>query len=329
MIPVGKRNRQWRVIGTALGFLCLWAGLQVGVSRADEEYVLGPEDVISITVWEHPELSRTVAVRATGEITVPPLGGVPAAGKTTTVLARDLERQFYNVLRQTTQVTISVIAFNSKKVYLAGQVGAPGRYSFERIPDLVDLLGQAGGLGPTADLTAIRIMRRKGATEQSFTVDVTRAMEAGEQAGLPELQAGDVVFVPTSAGVPGGTAAGLAGGNAVYVLGSVGRPGAIPAGNKIDLFQALSMAGGLTPDADLHRVEILAQDGRGGPYLVRVDLEKEILAGRGGPSLRPGDSIRVPSQTRGLGHQAWGAARTALGVSRDVLNLFLIRNVLK
>lgn len=301
-------------------------GNPLGVSVAQaSEYVVGAEDVLSLTVWEHPELSRTVAVQADGTITLPPIGAVPAAGKTTSTLARDLEGRYYSVLRITTQVTVSVIAFNSQKVFLAGQVATPGRFSFEVMPNLVDFLGMTGGLGAGADLSRVRILR-KGAVGQgteTVNIDLTKAVQEGDMSGVPSLQSGDVVFVP---GVLAGSAMG--GENVIYVLGEVVRPGPYSATPGLDLARVLSLAGGVTPMGDMGKVEVLSGGGKEGGFRVRIDLNKEIEAGRGGVDLRAGDMVVVSSRQSGAAGQAWGLFRETLGVSRDVLNLFLIKDVL-
>lgn len=288
-----------------------------------QEYVIGSEDVLSLTVWEHQELSRTVAVRADGSITVPPVGDIPAAGKATSALAREIESRFYNVLRLTTQVTISVVAFNSQKLFLAGQVNTPGRYSFEVLPNLVDFLGMAGGLGPTADLSRVRVLRNGGQEpNKTLTVDLTRAMTDGDMSGVPPLQTGDVVFVP------GGSAGGQTGPDVIYVLGEVARPGPYNAMPGMNLPRLLSVAGGVTPMGDMSRIEVLSAAGKEGGFRVQVDLRREMEAGRTGLTLRSGDTVLIPARGSGGGTRAWGVMRETLGVSRDILNLFLIRNVL-
>lgn len=318
-----RRRERWGRRFVVLAFFLL--GLGGGLARGAEEYVLGPEDVISITVWEHPELSRTAVVRANGAVTLPPLGDLPAAGKTTSTLARDLERQMYSSLRQTTQVTVSVVAFNSRKVFLAGQVTSPGRYSFEQMPDIVNLLGQAGGLGAGGDLSQVRILRRGDQGEQTLQVDLNKAIKAGDLSGLPTLQTGDVVFVPPTVGAGGGASIG----DAVYVLGEVARPGSYSTGAGVDLIQALGLAGGATANSDLSAVEVLARDSGGGSYLLKVNLEEKLKTGSGGPEIHAGDTIRVPSRTTSPAYQAWNVLRAGLGTTRDVLNLVLIRDALK
>lgn len=303
----------------------LLAPAGAGPVRAAVEYIIGAEDVLALTVWEHPELSRTVVVRMDGTITLPPLGDITAVGKATAELARDVEARIYSTLRVTTQATVTVVAFNSRKVYLAGQVTAPGRYSFEEMPGLLDLLGAAGGLGATADLAAVRILRRKeGGNPETITVDLATAVQTGDVSTVPKLQPGDVVFVP---GVAAGGLAGTAG-SGVYVLGEVLRPGAYAALPGANLLQILALAGGLSSRADLSQVLVLGTDPEGGVFRVKVDVRREMETGGRGPEVRPGDTVVVPAFQAGTATQAWAVLRESLGISRDVLNLFLIKDVL-
>jgi polysaccharide export outer membrane protein len=299
-----------RRLAAAIGLIAVLGG---GSARGEAEYLLGPEDVVSITVWEHPELSRTAVVRADGTLTLPPLGDVAAAGKSTTVLARELESRIYNVLRLSTQATVSVVSFNSRAVYLGGQVASPGRYAFETIPNIMDLLSMTGGLSPQADLSRIRILRKgeKGAPT-TLTVDLSHTVQTGDLTGVPPLEPGDVIFVPGAAG-PGQAM----GAEVVYVLGEVARPGSYTATPGMGVLQLMSLAGGMTPRADMGGVEVLAQAGADGDYLVRIDLNREIREGRSGLPLKPGDTVIIPSRS-GIGG-AWGILREALGTTRDVL----------
>jgi polysaccharide biosynthesis/export protein len=296
-------------------------------ARATEGYLIGAEDVLSLTVWEHPELSRTVVVRADGTITLPPLGDIPAAGTTTDALARTIEARVYGTLRFTTQATVSVIAFNSRKIYLAGQVTSPGRYGFEEIPGLVDLLGSAGGLNATADLSAVRILRRtEGAGPTTLTVDLSTAVQTGDLRSVPKLESGDVVYVPAAAA--GGTGP-VAGSGGIYVMGEVLRPGAYSPLPGMSLMQLLAIAGGLSPRADVSRVLILGTDPSGGSFRVKVDLGREMETGGRGPEVRLGDTVIVSSLEAGPVAVTWNVMRETLAVSRDVLNLFLIQDVVK
>jgi polysaccharide export outer membrane protein len=313
-------------LGVLLALVVL-AAAGPGPARAMEGYLLGAEDVLSLTVWEHPELSRTVVVRADGTITLPPLGEVVAAGKAPAELARTIEARIYNTLRVTTQATVSVIAFNSRKVFIAGQVTSPGRYGFEEIPGLVDLLGSVGGLSTAADLSAIRILRRKeGTGPETITVDLSKAVQTGDLSVVPKLESGDVIYVPGAVG--SGTGQMVAGGG-VFIMGEVLRPGAYGSLPGMDLVQLLAIAGGLSPRADLSQVMILGTDPAGGPFRVKVDLRREMDTGGRGPEIRIGDAVIVAPLEAGSVAIAWSVLRESLGISRDVLNLFLIKDVLQ
>jgi hypothetical protein len=90
----------------------------------------------------------------------------------------------------------------------------------------------------------------------------------------------------------------------------------------------LSLAGGTTPDADLSGVTVIAPSGgAGGGYRVRVDLGREMRAGRGGVAVRPGDTIMVPPRGPSVAGTTWTLVREALSVSDDILNLVLIHDV--
>jgi polysaccharide biosynthesis/export protein len=296
----------------------------VGSALAAEEYILNPEDVISISVWNRPDLSRTGAIRGGGEITFPPLGDVRAAGVSAASLGRTIEEQLTEILRTPTQVTVEVVAYNSRRVTVSGAVTSPGRFSFETIPSIVDVLGAAGGLGAGADLSRVQVFRREGERQSAQTVDLTSALQSGDFSALPALAPGDVVYVPTVAG-PGGTESP----NSVYISGDVARPGAYGIGSGLDLLKVVSLAGGTLPTADLGGVQIVGKDAAGKSFVVLVDLQRYLDRGDANFVVQPGDAVRVPSRTHAKLGMGWVAAREALGLSRDVLNLFLIKDVLR
>ncbi|MDM7913943.1 MAG: polysaccharide biosynthesis/export family protein, partial [Candidatus Eisenbacteria bacterium] len=287
------------------------------------EYTLGPEDVLNIGVWDRPELSRTVTVQGNGAITFPPIGEVPAAGKTVTALERDLENRLNDFLRRPTQVNVSVAAFNSRYVVVSGAVTTPGRIGFEKMPDLVQVLGTTGGLGAGGDLSRVQIFRENAPAGQSpLTVDVASAMAGGSVTNLPALQAGDVIYVPP---IPiAGTGVAGPSGTSVYVSGEVARPGAYGVVPGLDLIRVLSLAGGALPTGDLRHVQVLGQDANGSSYVVVVDVKKGLDEGGTAFPVQAGDAIHVPKPPMTAARATWGATRVLLGASRDLLNFFLI-----
>lgn len=289
---------------------------------AADEYRIGTDDVVSITVWERPDLTRQVVVRASGQISFPPVGEVQAAGETLTSLSRILEQRLYDFLRRPTQVTVEMVSFLSQRVTVAGAVTNPGRLSYEKIPGLVEVLGSAGGLSPGADLSRIQIIRTEGDRQIVTNVDLAQGILQGELSNIPGLRPGDVIFVPS-------TAVEAAGGmTPAYVTGDVVRSGPVSIGSGMDLLKVLSLVGGTLPTADLGRVQVVGSQPGGEPFVAEVDVNHFLETGRTNFLVRPGDAVRVPSRSRTLAG-AWTVARDVLGVSRDVLNLILISDVLK
>lgn len=291
--------------------------LLVGVAAAEDKYRIGPGDVLAISVWERPELTRTVMVRQSGVVTFPPIGEVQASDRTSASLARALEARLNDFLRRPTQVTVEIAAFNSQRVTVAGAVGTPGRISFERIPSLLEVLGAAGGLGPLADLSRVQIYRVEDGEERSITVNLGESFRTGEMSEIPALATGDVIYVPS-------VSADLGGGTSAYVVGEIARPGAYPVGQGMDLLQLLAQAGGAAPSGDLRRVEVISSGENGSSaYTVTVDLQKYLDGEAAGFEVRPGDTVRiVPRQGGGIGF-GWAVTREVLAVSRDILSLVL------
>ncbi len=295
--------------------------LVVSTSTAQEvDYVIGPGDVLSISVWRHPELDRNVVVRSNGRITFPPVGELIAAGQSPSELGRDLSLRLRDFTRETTQVTVSIEQHNSRSVYVTGQVAAPGRYSFERIPDILQLLTEAGGALPSADLSNVSIIRPTATGPEVIGVDVGSYMRGRRRDPLPELRPGDTVDVPSLIG--GG---GLGGPGAVYIFGQVGAPGAYPAGEGLDLMQLVSLAGGTTPAARLDEVSVVMDGGRGGQVVAKVDLGGVIEHGTATPfTLQAGDRVFVPEAGTGVGGRILGGITTVLNWSRDIMSAYLL-----
>ena len=126
------------------------------------DYVLGPEDVIQVSVWLHPELERSLTIRADGSVTLPPVGDLKAGGLTPKEFADRASDRLSSYLRQTTTVTVTVTQYMSRSVFVQGAVAKPGRFGFENIPTLVDLLAQAGRALPGANLAGVQVVRGVG-----------------------------------------------------------------------------------------------------------------------------------------------------------------------
>lgn len=284
-----------------------------------EDYVLGPEDVVAVSVWLHPELERSVTVSADGNITLPPVGEIKAAGLTPKQLGERIADRLSAYLRQTTTVTATVTRFMSRSVFVTGSVASPGRYGFERIPSLVEVLGASGGAQTGANLDQVQVVRTENGVRRTLQADVASAMRAGDTSGLPELRPGDTVIV--SGVLPGGgPGPGLAPGEGAGVLGEVNRPGLVPVGGGADLWAVLAAAGGTTVRANLRDVRVLTRTESGTSVTVH-DLREVLDRGSRAPvTVRSGDVVVVLPK----GANVWAGLVSVLSVSRDLLNVAVL-----
>jgi polysaccharide export outer membrane protein len=288
------------------------------VARA-EDYVLGNEDVLAVSVWLHPELAASVTINADGNVTLAPVGEIHAAGLTTKQLGEKMADRLSAYLRQTTTVTVTVTQFMSRSVFVTGGVARPGRYAFERIPTLVDVLGQAGGALPAVDLSQVQVVRKEGSQRRSIPADLATALRTGDPSGLPELKPGDTIVVPGPS-TPGSAVTG-----GVAVLGEVNRPGFSAASGELDVWSALAGCGGLTAKGNLADVRVLSR-GEAGITVTRLDLRTVLDKGSRAPvPLHSGDVVVV----MGKGASLWSGFLGVLTVSNTALNTAVLVDYLR
>jgi polysaccharide export outer membrane protein len=162
-------------------------------------YVIGPEDVLDIAVWNNPEITRTVPVRPDGKISLPLLNDVQAAGFTPMQLRENLTKALAAYLAQPA-VSVLVREIHSVKVTVIGQVKTPGRYELKGRATVLDVLAMAGGLNEYAARTRIVVLRQEMTTTRQipFPYDKLTAKNASKSGAQGNfcVQPGDVVLVP-------------------------------------------------------------------------------------------------------------------------------------
>jgi len=320
-------RRSWlAVLGVALALVTLLSSKPAGA----DEYQIGAEDVLQVSVWMHPELERAVTVGADGNITFPPVGDLKAAGQTPNQLATRLADRLSSYLRQTATVTVTVTQYLSQSVFVSGGVARPGRYGFERLPGVVDVINQAGGSVPGAILSQVQVIRREGDLRRSQTADVERALRDGTDAGLPALRPGDTVVVPVEAarGAAGGAGGGeVTGAGSVGVLGEVTRPGLYTVGGGQDVWMVLAAAGGLTARGNLGDVRVIRPKDSG-TSVFGVNLKDQLARGAREPFVvHTGDVVFVNGT--GAWSASWAALTQLLSISRDLVNVVVLADYLK
>ena len=157
---------------------------------------IGPQDVLDISVFQVPELSKTLEVSDTGTINFPLLGEITAAGKTPEELERELTSKLAADYLQHPVVTVLVKESNSQRVTISGAIDKPGIYPIKGPTSLMQIVALAGGFKDESDSTVL-ILRQKGGSRMAARYDVAE-IEAGRTKD-PFLQANDVVVAGTSA----------------------------------------------------------------------------------------------------------------------------------
>lgn len=298
-----------------LTLLAVFGLLLVCLPAVAEDYVLGPEDVVQVSVWLHPELERALTLDANGNVTLPPVGEIKASGLTPKQLSDKISDRLSSYLRQTTTVTCTVTQFMSRSVFVQGAVAKPGRYGFERLPSVADALSQAGGAITGADLAAVQIVRKEGSARRTLSADLSAALRTGDTSALPELKAGDTIIVPGTGA--SGSSSGVEG---VGVLGQVAKPGLYSVGNGQDLWTVLALAGGVTDRGNFSDVRLLTRT-ESGQAVAIVNLREVLEKGSRAPvTVKPGDVVVVMAK----GPNVWTAFTGILALSRDALNLAVL-----
>jgi len=157
------------------------------------DYRIGPDDELAISVWHEPELSQAVVVRPDGMITLPLLNNIKVAGLTPEEMQILLTEKFKPVVNEP-QVTVSVKAIKSRKVFLVGNAGKQGAYALNGRMTVLELLAEAGGLNPFAKSKSIYVLRKENGREVRLRFDYKKAL-SGKGVNL-ELVPGDMVVVP-------------------------------------------------------------------------------------------------------------------------------------
>ena len=159
-------------------------------------YKIGPMDVLDISVFKVPELSRTVNVSDTGTINLPLVGEIPASGMTTQQMERSLASRLGAKYLQNPQVTVIVKEYNSQRVTISGEIKSPGVYPLKGKTSLLQVVAMAGGFQESSNSTVL-VLRQSEGKRSAAKFDVSDIQKG--RAEDPTLQAGDVVVAGTSA----------------------------------------------------------------------------------------------------------------------------------
>lgn len=312
-------RRCGRIELSLAAFLMVLLALQVGA----QEYLVGPDDVVRITFWQQPDLNTTSRVRQDGKISLPVLGEIEAAGLSLRELEENIVKGISVYNREISQARVEIVEYNSRKVFISGEVYRPGKYAFEFIPNLWEVLREAGGPTEQAVLTNVTVVRGGEEVGKKISVDLAQVLETGDFSKLPELKPGDTVIIPSFRLEGGRASADLLGRSVVFIYGQIAHPGVYPINEESTLLQAITMAGGPTSAADLKDVRVIMKHGLQST-VAKVNVGKHLSQGspRDFP-LRPGDTVVIPKRA-GIWRSIWRGTTGVIAATSTVLGLLYV-----
>jgi polysaccharide export outer membrane protein len=164
-------------------------------ATSDPNYVIGAQDVLDISVWKEPDLSRQVPVRPDGKISLPLLNDVQASGMTPTQLAAQITSGLGKYINSP-QVTVIVSQINSQRIYILGEVGRAGAYVMLPGMTVLQALSNAGGFTAFSNQKGIYVLRQENGKQQKYFFNYKEVISGKKVEQNIELKAGDTIVVP-------------------------------------------------------------------------------------------------------------------------------------
>jgi polysaccharide export outer membrane protein len=161
----------------------------------DPNYVIGPQDMLDISVWKEPELSRNVPVRPDGKITLPLLNDVQAAGLTPGQLAAAITEGLKK-FETAPQVTVIVATIKSQRFYILGEAGHPGAYDLLPNMTVLQAISSGGGFTLYAKRTKIYVLRQENGKQVKYPFNYKEVLAGKNSEQNIILKAGDTIVVP-------------------------------------------------------------------------------------------------------------------------------------
>jgi len=163
-------------------------------AAAVAEYLIGPEDVLDISVWKNPELSRKVPVRPDGKVSLPLVNDIQAAGLTPSELREQLAKRLAEYV-PTPEVAVIVAEVQSLRVSVVGAVKTPGRFMLKSPATVLECIALAQGLTEFAARDRIVVLRQNGTTTQRIPFNYTKVANSSDQENF-FVKPGDIIVVP-------------------------------------------------------------------------------------------------------------------------------------
>ena len=241
----------------------IWLGAPSRPAFAVEESLLGPGDVIKITVFKNPELTLDARVSETGAISYPLIGSVPVGGLTLSAAERKISQMLKDGgFVQSPQVSILLTLGVGNQVAVLGEVNKPGRYPIEGAGGtLTGMLAEAGGITPTGSDVVI-VTGSRGGKPFRREIDVVKMFLSGNNSDDIDLRGGDTLFINRAP--------------MFYIYGQVQRPGSYRLDKNMTVMQALADGGGVTGKGTSRGIVLHRRDAGGKVKEQSASLDDDV-----------------------------------------------------
>lgn len=250
---------------------CLMVLLTIvfAVSAWAADYIINQNDVLDITVYDHPEMTATVRVDGQGNVVLPLVNQIKVQGMTISQASATISKLLADGYIVNPQVNVFVKNFTNQKASILGQVARPGVYELSAKTTLLEFISQAGGLTPEAGDRAT--VKRENGNHEEITIQLRSLIDRGDASQNVAVVDGDKVFIDK---------AGL-----VYITGQVKSPNSYKYQDKLTVMKAITMAGGFSDTASKGSIDIVRKVNGQEKVISDVDLDYIV---------QPEDVVVVP-----------------------------------
>jgi len=248
---------------TALGLFCAFiVCVSAPQTFAEEDYLLGGGDTVSIVVYDQPDLTTVVRIsQDDGTITFPLLGEVAISGFSPEEAGRKLAKLLKEGgFIKRPQVALTVKEFQSQKISVMGQVNKPGQYSLKGESRVIDLISQAGGLKADA-ADVITVVKNENGKQVKREIDLL-LFYAGDITQNIKVSRGDLILVPKM--------------DEFYIHGEVKKSGMYRLERGMTVMQALSVGGGISNRGSLKGIVVTRVQSDGTTKKIKVELTSKV-----------------------------------------------------
>jgi len=243
--------------------------------QVGNDYIVGPQDVLNVRVYGEDKLSGKIRIDSDGSFPFEYLGRVKAEGMTTAQIEAFLTSALADGYLRSPQVSVEVVEYRSRSVFITGEVRSPNKYSLPGNSTLMDVLTLAGSVTPNAgnwvQITHSRANAEVLGPAASADYDIRvnlRDIQTGKAQNIT-MRDGDTIFVPKA--------------DRIWVVGQVRNPHGVVYEEGMTVFEAIAAAGGITEKGSNSRIEI-----------VRIENgQRRSIDAKQTDVLKPGDQVNV------------------------------------